>query len=150
MADKTDRRSFLQSLVAAGAPVRRNRRRVPHSHAGDIRLYHGPMTIPAYVAEAVREAPDPLRAKGRGTHLLSRYADADGTVWLFRCQIPDHRGMVGEIVQAPIGRRRRVHCWSAATPGEYREPAEIISGHGVCTGSQAALECYALPEWVGE
>ena len=127
MKESQDRRTFLQSLVAGGATVRKTRRRVPGSHSNNIRLYHGPMTIPPHIAEAVREDPSPLRATGRGTHLVSRYAEADGTVWLFRCQIPAHRGMVGEIVQAPIGRRIRVHCWSAATPGEYREPAELIA-----------------------
>jgi hypothetical protein len=122
-----DRRNFLQQLVAGGATVRHTRKRVPRAHANDIRLYHGPMTIPPHVAGAVREDPTPHRATGRGTHLVSRYADADGTVWLFRCQIPTHRGMVGEIVQSPIGRRIRVHCWSAATPGEYRTPEEITA-----------------------
>jgi hypothetical protein len=120
-----ERREFFQSLIAGGATVRKNRKRQPRAHTGDIRLYHGPMTIPTHVAEAVREDPTPHRATGRGTHLVGRYAEADGTVYLFRCQIPTHRGMVGEIVRAPIGQRIRVHCWSAATPGEYRDAREI-------------------------
>lgn len=124
-----ERREFFQSLIAGGATVRKNRKRVKGAHRQDIRLYHGPMQIPPHVAEAVREDPTPHRATGRGTHLLSRYADADGTVWLFRCQIPAHRGMVGEIVQSPIGQRKRIHCWSAATPGVYRMPEEIIGHH---------------------
>lgn len=129
--ESTDRRSFLQSLVAAGAPIKRTRKRVPESHGADVRIYHGPMTIPAHVTEAVREDPSPLRASGRGTHLVSRYAAADGTVWLFRCGIPVHRGMVGEIVRTPLG-RYRVHCWSAATPTEsYCEPQEIIAAYAV-------------------
>jgi hypothetical protein len=33
--------------------------------------------------------------------------------------------MVGEIIRTPLG-RLRVHCWSAALPGEYREPGEIM------------------------
>ena len=57
---------------------------------------------------------------------MSRYAEPDGTVYVFRCQIPEHRGMVGEIVRTPLG-RMRVHCWSAANPGEYREPQERFS-----------------------
>ena len=120
-----ERREFFRSLIAAGAVPRKTRKRVPQSHAGDIRLYHGPMTIPPHVYEAVREDPTPHRATGRGSHLVSRFADPDATVWLFRCQIPEHRGMVGEIVRTPIG-RIRVHCWSAATPGGYRTPAELI------------------------
>lgn len=119
-----ERREFFQSLIAGGATVRRTRKHVKHSE--DVRLYHGPMSIPAYVYEAVREDPSPMRATGRGGHLVSRYAEADGTVWIFRSQIPEHRGMVGEIVRTPIG-RHRVHCWSSATPADmYREPAAII------------------------
>ena len=121
-----ERREFFQSLIAGGATVRKNRKRVKGAHRLDIRIYHGPMQIPAHVSEAVREDPTPHRATGRGTHLVSRYAEADGTVWLFRCQIPTHRGMVGEIVQSPIGQRKRVHCWSAADPGEYRTPEELL------------------------
>ena len=117
------RRDFFRSLIAGGATVRdtRGRKKVKHQ---DIRIYHGPMTIPAHVAEAVREDPTPHRTKDR--HYVSRYAEADGTVWLFRCQVPAHRGMVGEIVQTPIGQRKRIHCWSAATPGEYRTPEELL------------------------
>ena len=126
-----DRREFFSGLIAGGATVRKTRKHV--EHRGNIRLYHGPMTIPAHVAEAVREDPSPMRATGRGTHLVSRYADADGTVWLFRCQIPAHRGMVGEIVQVPIGQRKRIHCWSAASPAAYREPSEIIIGRSART-----------------
>ena len=122
-----ERREFFQSLIAGGATVRKNRKRVKGSHRQDVRLYRGPMEIPAHVAEAVREDPTPHRATGRGTHLVSRYAEADGTVWLFRCQIPAHRGMLGEIVQVPVGKRIRVHCWSAATPGVYRIPEQIVA-----------------------
>ena len=110
-----ERREFFQSLIAGGAAVRKNRKRVPRAHAGNTRTYHGPMTIPDHVYEAVREDPSPMRATGRGTHLVSRYAEADGTVYVFRCQIPASRQMVGEIVRTPLG-RIRVHCWSAATP----------------------------------
>lgn len=134
-----ERRDFLQSLIAGGSTVRKNRKRVPKAHAGDIRLYHGPMEIPAHVYEAVREDPTPHRATGRGTHLNSRFADSDGTVYLFRCQIPAHRGMVGEIVQAPIGQRLRVHCWSAARPGGYRPTADIIAA------KRGGSECRLTP-----
>ena len=118
-----DRRQFFQALIAGGATVRKTRKRVQHSQ--DVRVYHGPMSIPPHVAEAIRHDPAPHRPTGQGTHLISRYAEPDATVWLFRCQIPSHRGMVGEVVRTPLG-RIRVHCWSAAIPGEYREPAEII------------------------
>lgn len=135
-----ERRAFFQSLIAGGATVRKTRKRVKGSHANNIRLYHGPMTIPPYVYEAVREDPSPMRATGRGTHLVSRYAEADGTVWLFRCQIPKHRGMIGEIVQAPIGQRKRIHCWSAANPAEYREPSELIAHRELPATPESDLE----------
>ncbi len=69
-----DRREFFKQLIAGGATVRKNRKRVKGSHRQDIRLYHGPMQIPARVAEAVREDPSPMRSTGRGSHLVSRYA----------------------------------------------------------------------------
>ena len=118
-----DRRQFFQTLIAGGAAVRKTRKHIRHQQ--DVCLYHGPMAIPARIAEAIAADPTPHRATGRGTHLVSRYAEPDATVWLFRCQIPSHGGMVGEITRTPLG-RVRVHCWSAALPGEYREPAEII------------------------
>ncbi len=126
------RREFFRSLIAGGATARHTRKRVPKSHAADSRIYHGPMEIPPHIYEAVREDPAPMRASGRGTHLLSRYAEADGTVWLFRCQIPTHRGMVGEIVRTRIGGRIRIHCWSAADVGAYLQPQQIVerkAGH---------------------
>ena len=122
MPDLT-RNEFFRSLIAGGATVRDTRGRGKVKHL-DIRLYHGPMQIPAHVAEALREDPTPHRTKDR--HFVSRYADADGTVWLFRCQVPAHRGMVGEIVQTPIGQRKRVHCmeccytWRLPTARGYR------------------------------
>ena len=118
-----ERREFFRALIAGGAVPKdtRGRKKVKHD---DVRLYHGPMEIPPHVAQAVREDPTPHRTKDR--HFVSRYAEADGTVYLFRCRIPASRQMVGEITQARIGQRKRICCWSAATPGEYREPAAIV------------------------
>jgi len=119
-----DRRDFFRSLIAGGAtvkerPARRNRR----AHHEATRLYHGPMLIPAYIANIV--ASHPGLAKTTHGHLVSRYADAMHT-WLFRCQIPDSRAMVGEILRTPEG-KLRVHCWSAARPVDtYREAEEIV------------------------
>lgn len=124
-----ERREFFQSLIAGGSTLRKSRKRVKGAHRQDVVLYRGPMEIPAHVYEAVREDPTPHRATGRGSHLVSRYAEADGTVWLFRCQIPAHRGMVGEIVQVPVGKRIRIHCWSVATPGQYQAPEELLIAH---------------------
>jgi len=124
-----ERREFFQSLIAGGATICKNRKRVTPRHRQDVQIYHGPMQIPPHVYEAVREDPTPHRATGRGTHLVSRYAEQGGTVWLFRCQIPESRAMVGEIVRTPEG-NLRIHCWSAARHGYiYREPAEIVTLH---------------------
>lgn len=120
------RREFFKSLIMSGATPRRTRKKVKHA---DEHIYHGPMMIPAHVYEAVREDPMPHKATGRGTHWLMRYAEPDATVWLFRCQIPATRLMVGEIVRTNLG-RYRVHCWSAADPARYTrgdEPAAIIA-----------------------
>lgn len=123
-----DRRSFFQSLVAGGATVsqrEQHRNRRVH-HAGE-RIYHGPMEVPARIAGII--ADHPVLKMTTHRQLVSRYAgDADGWVWLFRCQIPEHRLMVGEIVRTPEG-RIRVHCWHAADPERYtahREPAQIV------------------------
>lgn len=119
------RRDFFASLVGGGATVtqrvRSKNRRVHHR---DTVLYHGPMTIPAHVAECVRESPELARSTCR--HLLARYADADGIIYRFRCRVPDHRGMVGEIVRTQAN-AVRLHCWSAAKLGEYREPTDIVA-----------------------
>lgn len=132
------RREFFQSLIAGGATLTKTRKHVPRAHSNNIRLYHGPMEIPAYVYEAVREDPSLYKSTGTsGGHPVSRYAEPDGRVWLFRCGIPAHRGMVGEIVRAPIGQRIRVHCWSAATPATYRTPAEIIARLEAKPGTEA-------------
>ena len=104
----------FSELIDSGAYISRTRRKVPHSHSGDIVIYRGPMQIPAHVAEALREDPALCRATGKGTHTVSRYTDADGTVYVFRCPIPSSRNMRGEIVRTPIGDRIRVHCWHPA------------------------------------
>ena len=119
-----DRRQFFQSLIAGGAAARKTRKHV--AHTDDVRIYHGPMQVPLYVVEAISADPTPHRATGRGTHLVSRYAEPDATVWVFRCQFPVHRGMVGEIVRTPLG-RIRVHCWASAQPSDrYETPLKII------------------------
>lgn len=132
-----ERREFFQSLIAGGAavgqrPERRNRR----AHHKNARIYHGPMMIPERIAAIVAEHPSVKRTTDR--HLVSRYAEG-GWVWLFRCQIPESRAMVGEIVLAEAG-QIRVHCWSAARLDgrAIAEPAEIV-GRQASDGSRPAL-----------
>ena len=83
-----DRREFFRALIAGGATVRdtRGRRKVKH------RREDLPWTDDntGHIAEAVREDPTPHRTKDR--HFVSRYAEADGTVYLFRCRIPAAAG----------------------------------------------------------
>jgi hypothetical protein len=90
-----------------------------------------------------------------GRHPAMRYVDS-GTVYLLRSRVPDHRGMVGEIVRTQAG-TIRVHCWSAADPGEYREPSAIverktapqpiISGSPVPAGIEWDADTLDLPEY---
>lgn len=153
-------RQFFQSLVAGGATVTStlNGKDLKHRrHEANTGLHHGPMLIPAYVAEIVREAPDLHRTDGRWSksrtgnghrsrHLVARYADGD-TTWLFRCAIPASREMVGEVVRTAEG-RYRVHCWSAARPrpegGEYLDPREYMRpGEGA---SRYDGDAIGLPE----
>ena len=136
-----ERREFFQSLIAGGAVVKErpdNRNRRAH-HEGT-RLYHGPMMIPIDIATIIAEHPALKRSTSR--HLVSRYADATHT-WLFRCQIPESRAMVGEIVRTPEG-KIRIHCWSAARPAEtYREPADLVSSAAILAWPTARI----MPEW---
>jgi hypothetical protein len=126
------RRSFFQSLVAGGATVNTGLSGKPLKHRKsdkqpNQRMYHGPMLVPADVAECLRESPD--LHKTRATHLVARYVDGDGCVWLMRTRIPESRAMVGEIVRTPEG-HYRVTCWSAATPSlTYRDARALIARH---------------------
>ncbi|HME59220.1 MAG TPA: hypothetical protein VKF63_12835 [Terracidiphilus sp.] len=122
-----DRREFFRSLIAGGATVaERPGRRNHREHHADNVVYHGPMLIPERIAAIIADHPAIKRTMCR--HLVSRYAEA-GWTWLFRCQIPDHRRMVGDIRRTITG-QVRVCCWSAADPERYTrndEPAAIIS-----------------------
>jgi hypothetical protein len=123
-----ERREFFKTLVAGGATAaERTEQRNRRAHHHDEIVYHGPMLIPERVAIIVAEHPA-IKRTTNGGHLVSRYAE-DGWTWLFRCQIPAHRKMVGEIVKTPAG-AIRVHCWSAADPARYTrddEPATIMA-----------------------
>lgn len=121
-----ERREFFRSLIAGGATVQEwpERKNARKHHEGN-RLYHGPLEIPGRIVGIIDNHPGIKRTTDR--HLVSRYAEADWT-WIFRCQIPAHRLMIGEVVRTPEG-KIRVHCWSAADPGRYtvhRQPQEII------------------------
>ena len=124
------RREFFQSLVAGGATVRQwPERRNHRAHHTNELVYHGPMTIAANVAAII--ADHPALVKTTHGHLASRYAQG-GWVWKFRCQIPEHRCMVGDIRRAADG-IIRVTCWSAGDPAScrhttgYEEPAAIVA-----------------------
>lgn len=124
MSDAIERRGFFRRLVAAGAaiterPAAKNRR----AHHKFQKLYHGPLLIPENVAAIIAEHPAIKKTTCR--HLVSRYSFG-GVTWLFRCQVPESRAMVGEITRTPEG-NIRVHCWSAANPGRYRTPEELLA-----------------------
>jgi hypothetical protein len=63
----------------------------------------------------------------RTERILLRLTDADGeTVWVFRAAIPEHRGMVGEVVRTSAG-GFRVHCLAAARPAStYRDARRFL------------------------
>lgn len=127
-----ERRGFFRSLVAGGATVTNSLAGKPLKHRREpigVATYHGPMAIPAHVAEIVAEDPALHRVRGGGKDkLAARYA-ADGVVWLFRCRVPDHRQMVGDVRRTADG--WRVCCWSAATPSPTVPPAErLMDGAG--------------------
>ena len=118
-----ERREFFRSLIAGGAGVRqRPQDRNKQRRHVDEQLYRGPMTIPERVAGIVAEHPAIKKTTFR--HLASHYSEG-GITWVFRCQIPASRQMVGELVRTTDG-KYRVHCWSVATPGEYRTPEELL------------------------
>jgi hypothetical protein len=130
-----DRREFFRSLIAGGAAVaKRPQRQI--THPGNEVVYHGPMLIPERVAGIIAEHPS-IKRCNRSSHLVSRYAEP-GWTWLFRCQIPASRHMVGEIVRTPEG-ATRVHCWSAADPARTcgGEPAAIIARKTAALGLSA-------------
>lgn len=121
-----ERREFFKALIAGGAAVKqRPTKRNSRAHHKDTQLYHGPMAIPANIAAIIADSPA-IKRTTHG-HLVSRYSYG-GATWLFRCQIPEHRLMVGEIIRVPDG-QLRIHCWSAADPDRYTgadEPGAII------------------------
>ena len=125
-----ERREFFKSLIAGGASMReRPRAKNRRAHHTGERLYHGPMEIPEDIVRII--AAHPAIKKTTCRHLVSRYANT-GWVWLFRCQIPESRQMVGEIIRTPEG-KIRVHCWSAARPDGriIRTPEQIVRPHDV-------------------
>lgn len=122
-----DRRSFFVALASAGTPVKDNfpRARSRKPLHLDTQLYHGPVVIPDYVAEQVRESPDLHRTAAR--HLAARLNTPDGTVWLFRARIPASRVMLGEVVRTLSG-RIRIHLWATARLGG-QTIEEILARH---------------------
>ena len=141
-----DRRQFFQSLIAGGATVVKRPRRCDIRHTDDNVIYHGPMLIPERVAAIVAEHPA-IKRSNRTSHLVSRYAENSWT-WLFRCQIPEHRKMVGEIVRTPAG-AIRVHCWSTADPERYTrndEPTTILAAKATRTQSAPIMPPLMAPE----
>ncbi len=129
-----ERREFFQSLIAGGATVKvRPERRNARAHHRDEIVYRGPFSVPAHVAAIVAEHPGLVQTTS-GRHVAMRYSD-HGTVYLFRCRVPEHRAMVGEIVRTPAG-AIRVHAWSAADLGGYSEPLQIVERKNQSKGAR--------------
>lgn len=139
-----ERRNLFATLLAADVRDTRVRGKKRPKY-NDVRLYHGPMVIPSDVAEAIREDPALHRTRHAGK-LVSRYLDAEGTVWLFRCTIPETRMMVGEVVKTPDG-RRRVHCWASATPAATYPQARDLNGLSTTDEDAADINQYLDPQY---
>ena len=140
-----ERREFFSSLIAGGATVAKRPQRRDIRHADEV-IYRGPMLIPERVALIIADHPAIKRCNRNG-HLVSRYAEG-GWTWLFRCQIPAHQKMVGEIVRTPAG-AIRVHCWSAADPERYTrndEPTTILAAKATRTQSAPIMPPLMAPE----
>lgn len=122
------RRQFFQELIAGGVGVKvRPARRNQRAHHHDVVLYRGPLMVPAHVAVAVADHPALARTTSR--HIVMRYTDGSGAavmLYRFRGRVPDHRGMIGEVVRTLDG-SIRVHAWNAADPGVYLEPLQILA-----------------------
>ena len=67
---------------------------------------------------------------------------------MFRCQVPAHRKLVGEIVRTQAG-AIRVHCWTAADPERYTrndEPMAILTAKATRTQSAPIMPPLMAPE----
>lgn len=138
-----ERRQFFRTLAAGGASVaQRPQLRNVRKHHRDEMVYHGPMLIPEDVARIIAEHPAIKKTTHR--HLTSRYAQ-DGCTWLFRCQIPASRQMVGDIRRTQDG-HMRVTCWSAARAGEtYPDAAKLVAPPAPAEESMMEYSDYAEP-----
>lgn len=143
-----ERREFFRSLIAGGATVKvraEHRNRKAH-HQNEV-IHHGPMEIPERIASIVAEHPA-IKRTTHGGKLVSRYAEGSWT-WLFRCQVPATRLMIGEIVRTPEG-NTRVHCWSAARPDRHAidTPMAILARKrppSPVAAPQQLVEYYPMP-----
>lgn len=114
-----DNKEFFTRLLAGKQPVNeyQNKAKNHESHKKDIRLYHGPIVIPEDVKVAISQSS--VYRTGNSS-LAQKIVDTEGVTWLFKCEIPSHRVMVGEVMKTP-DKRYRVHGWKAAD--ESRAPS---------------------------
>lgn len=150
-----ERREFFRGLIAGGAVVAQPTRAGKYYPHADELMYCGPMSIPAHIAEIVRESPNiamsgrrpQIRPDGRrrinSGHPIMRYRD-EFAVWKFRVRIPDSRHMVGDIRRAPDG-HLTVCCWQAARPGEYRTPDSLLANNPARIDAERLPRPLSLP-----
>lgn len=120
----TRRESFMAALGLA--PIERPERKNSRARHTHDKLYHGPLRIPAEVAERSSQAPAYKTTHG---HPVLRIEDKDGVVYLWRCLPVGEGDYLGEVVRTPEG-AYRVHLYRAITlewRGKPKTPASIIA-----------------------
>lgn len=120
----TRRESFMATLGLAKLKERPERKSQRKRHDGD-KLYHGPLRIPAAVAERAAAGP---AYKTTHYHPAIRI-EHDGVVYLWRCAPVGEGDYLGEVVRTPEG-DYRVHLYRAISlewRGEPKTPLTIIS-----------------------
>lgn len=125
MTTKIDRRHFVgvgSCLPFFGLRGPKNRARGKKEHAGDRRLYHGPLRIDRDVIETVYENP-----VVKTTHRkLCVKVSAGGIDYVFR--VVGSTDYLGEIVQTDGG-QIRIHVWKILRDVNARSVASLVAWH---------------------
>lgn len=119
-------------------------------HCNEV-LYRGPFRIPAHIAAVCAETPDMRSRTGslNPKKLImcyderNRAADPALLKWRFRCPIPAHRCMVGEIQRGSDGIYRIVSY--AAADSVRREAQDILAWKLKTPGEREALHAATHP-----
>jgi hypothetical protein len=115
------RRESLRALISGGAAYReRPARKGARAHHQDTQVYHGPLTLPVEIVEALARAPV-FRTTSKHPALR---VQRDGITYLLRTA-PSGVDYVGEVIRTEAG-PYRVHAWTVSLAGG-RPVAEVIA-----------------------